>query len=53
MWFFERNNKINRSIFLQRAEVAWLDSIVEELVAVKTSEVFWDQSRAGLPRIIS
>jgi hypothetical protein len=51
--FFERTSKTNRSIFLQRAEVAWLDSVVEELVAVKISEVFWDQSRAGYPRIIA
>jgi hypothetical protein len=51
--FYERNSKTNRSIFLQRAEVAWLDSVVEELLAVKTSEVFWDQSRAGYPRIFA
>ena len=38
--FFERNSKNNGSIFLQRAEVAWLDSVMEELIAVKTSEVF-------------
>ena len=50
--FFERNSKNNRSIFLQRAKVAWLDNVVEELIAVKTSEVFWDQYRAGYPRII-
>jgi hypothetical protein len=29
--FFERNNKTNRFIFLQRAEVAWLDRVVEKL----------------------
>jgi hypothetical protein len=51
--FYERNSKTNRSLFLQRAEVAWLDSVVEELLAVKTSEVFWDQSRAGYPRIFA
>jgi hypothetical protein len=50
--FYERNSKTNRSIFLHRTEVAWLDSIVEDLAAVKRSEVFWDQSRAGVPRII-
>jgi hypothetical protein len=38
--FFERNSKVNRSIFLQRAEVAWLDRVMEKLVAVKTPEVF-------------
>jgi hypothetical protein len=51
--FLERNSKNNRSIFLQRAEVAWLDSVVEELIVVKTSELFWDQSRASYPRIIA
>jgi hypothetical protein len=50
--FYERNSKTVRSIFLQRAEVAWMDSVVEELVAVKFYEVFWDQSRAGYPRVI-
>jgi hypothetical protein len=49
---YERNSKTNRSIFLHRTEVAWLDSIVEDLAAVKRSKVFWDQSRAGVPRII-
>jgi hypothetical protein len=50
---FERNSKMNRSIFLQRAEVAWLDRVVDDLVAVKTAEVFWDSSRAGYPRIMA
>jgi hypothetical protein len=50
--FFERNSKINRSIFLHRDEVAWLDKIVEKLIVVRTSEVFWDQSRAGYPRVM-
>jgi hypothetical protein len=50
--FYERNSKTVRSIFLQRAEVAWMDNVVEELAAVKFYEVFWDQSRAGLPRVI-
>jgi hypothetical protein len=38
--FFERNSKMNTSVFLQRAEVAWLDRVVDDLVAVKTAEVF-------------
>jgi hypothetical protein len=50
--FYERSCKSNRSIFLQRAEVAWLDGVVEDLVAKKTTEVFWDQSRAGYLRIL-
>jgi hypothetical protein len=51
--FFERCSKINKSIFLQRAEVAWLDRIVDKLVAVKTAEAFWDPSRAEYPRIMA
>jgi hypothetical protein len=30
-----------------------LDSVVEELLAVKKFEVFWDQSRTGYPRIFA
>jgi hypothetical protein len=51
--FFERSNKINKSIFLQRAEVAWLDRIADKLVAVNTAEVFWDPSRAKYPRVMA
>jgi hypothetical protein len=50
--FYERNSRTVRSIFLQRAEVAWMDNVMEELAAVKFYEVFWDQSRAGHPRVI-
>ena len=50
--FYERSNGKQRLIFLQNDELAWLVKIVEELVAVESSEVFWDQSRAGYPRII-
>jgi hypothetical protein len=35
-----------------RDELAWLLGALEEVVDVETSEVFWDQSRAGYPRII-
>jgi hypothetical protein len=51
--FFERSKKIDKSIFLQRAEVAWLDRIADKLVAVNTAEVFWDPSRAEYPRIMA
>ena len=51
--FYERSNGKQRSIFIQKDELAWLVKIVEELVAVESSEVFWDQSRAGYPRIIA
>ena len=51
--FFERNNKHQRSIFVMRDELDWLARIGKKLVVVENSEVFWDQSRAGYPRIIA
>jgi hypothetical protein len=48
----ERSNKKQRSVFIQRDEVAWLVGSVEALMNVGTFEVFWDQSRAGYQRII-
>jgi hypothetical protein len=45
--------RYKRSIFLLKVELAWLARIMEELVAVENFEVFWDQSRAGYPRIIT
>ena len=50
---FERNNRKQRSIFMQNDELAWLACTVEELVAMENSDVFWDQSRVGYPRIIA
>jgi hypothetical protein len=50
---FKRSNRKQRSIFMQKDELAWLARTVEELVTVENSEVFWDQSRAGYPRIIA
>ena len=50
---FERGNRKQRSIFLNKDELAWLARTVKEVVVVETSEVFWDQSRAGYPRIIT
>ena len=41
---FERSNKKQRSIFLQKDELAWLVRTMEELVAMDNFEVFWDQS---------
>ena len=49
----ERSNKKKRSIFIQRDEIVWLVRTVEKMVDVETSEVFWDQSRAGYPWIIA
>jgi hypothetical protein len=48
----ERSHNKRRSIFVQRNELAWLVRTVEDIVEKETSEVFWDQSRAGYPRII-
>jgi hypothetical protein len=50
---FERSNRKQRSIFLNKDELAWLVGTVKEVVVVETSKVFWDQSRAGYPRIIT
>jgi hypothetical protein len=47
----ERSNKKQGTIFILRDELAWLVDAVEEVVDVDSSEVFWDQSRAGCPRI--
>jgi hypothetical protein len=49
---FERSKKKKSSIFVRRDELAWLVGALEEVVEVETSEVFWDQVRAGYPRII-
>ena len=53
MRIFELRKRKQRSIFLQRDELAWLVGTVKEVVIVETFEVFWDQSRAGYPRIIA
>ena len=50
---FERCKVKQMSIFLFKDEVAWLAGTVKEVVAMETSEVFWDQSRAGYPRVIT
>jgi hypothetical protein len=43
----------NRSILLDRAELAWLLNTFETLVCMQDSRVFWDQSQHGFPRIIA
>jgi hypothetical protein len=53
MRIIERSYKKHRSIFLQKEELAWLAHIAEKLAVVQSSEVFWDHSRAGFPRIIA
>jgi hypothetical protein len=47
----ERSHNKRRSNFVQRNELAWLVRTVD-VVEKEPSEVFWDQSRAGYPRII-
>jgi hypothetical protein len=51
--FYERSNGKQRLIFLQKDELAWLVKIIEELVAVESFEVIWDQSRVRYLRIIA
>jgi hypothetical protein len=43
----ERRNNRQRSICVHRDEISWLVGAVEKAANVDTSEVFWDQSRAG------
>jgi hypothetical protein len=48
----ERSNGKQSSVFIHRDELAWLLDSVEAGEKVETSEVFWDQSRARVPRVI-
>jgi hypothetical protein len=48
----KRNNRM-RSICVQRDEIIWLVGAVEKAANVDTSEVYWDQSRAGFIRLIA
>jgi hypothetical protein len=50
---FERGKKKTTSIFVRRDELAWLVGALEEVAEADKSVVFWDQSRAGFPRIIT
>jgi hypothetical protein len=43
----------NRSILLDRTELAWLLKTFKSLVCVEDSRVFWDKSRHGFPQIIA
>jgi hypothetical protein len=47
----EIRNKKRRSIFVHRDEISWLVGALEVAAEVDTSEVFWDQSRAGYIRL--
>jgi hypothetical protein len=48
----ERSKRKQGSVFIQRDEAVWLVGAVEEAVDVETSEVFWDPSSAGFPRVL-
>ena len=50
---YERSKRKKSSIFVQRDKLTWLVGALEEVVEVETFEVFWDQSKAGYPRIIT
>jgi hypothetical protein len=50
---FERSKQRMSSIFIRRDEVAWLVGALEEVAEAEKPVVFWDQSRAGHPRIIT
>jgi hypothetical protein len=49
----ERSKNKQGTIFIHREELAWLVGAVEEVIELDSSEVFWDQARAGYPRIFA
>jgi hypothetical protein len=48
----EKGKKKQGSIFIRRDEIGWLVGAVEVALDVETSEVFWDPSSAGFPRVL-
>jgi hypothetical protein len=50
---FECNKRKKSSIFVRRDELAWLIGALEVVVDEEISEIFWDQSRAGCPRLLT
>jgi hypothetical protein len=48
----ERSKKQQGSIFIRRDEISWMVGAVEEALDEDTSEVFWDPSSAGFPRLL-
>jgi hypothetical protein len=50
---YERSKKKKCSIFIRKDEIVWLVGALEEVAETGQSEVFWDQSRAGFPRLIT
>jgi hypothetical protein len=53
MRIVEKRNNRQRSVWVHRDELSWLVGAVEKAANVDTSEVFWDQSRAGYIRLIT
>jgi hypothetical protein len=49
----ENRNNRRRSIFVHKDEITWLVGALEVAAEVDTSEVFWDQTRAGYIRLIT
>jgi hypothetical protein len=49
----ERSKNKQGTIFIHREELAWLVGAAEEVIELDSSEVFWDQARAGYPRIFA
>jgi hypothetical protein len=49
----EKRNNRQRTICVHKDELPWLVGAVEKAANVDTSEVFWDQSRAGYIRLIT
>jgi hypothetical protein len=47
----ENRNNRRRSIFVHKDEISWLVGALGVAAKVDTSEVFWDQSRAGYIRL--
>jgi hypothetical protein len=47
----ENRNNRRRSIFVHKDEISWLVGALEVAAEVDTSEVFWDQLRAGYIRL--
>jgi hypothetical protein len=48
----EKGKKKQGTIFIHRDEIHWLVGAVEVALDVETSEVFWDTSSAGFPRVL-
>jgi hypothetical protein len=48
----ERGKNKQGSIFIRRDKISWLVGAVEEVLDVDTSEVYWDPSSAGFPRVL-